>query len=109
MTNEQRKEIYDRAISHYSRGIQLTKAIEELSELIAEIAKFKGFVPPYNKGGFLVAKDAPIIGEMADVIIMLEQMQTIMGITDEDLNSMIAYKLGRLVGRMEREDSDATD
>lgn len=109
MTNEQRKEIYDRAISYYSRGVQLTKAIEELGELIVEIAKFKGFVPPYNNGGFLVAKDAPIIGEMADVIIMLEQMQMILGITDEDLNSMIAYKLGRLVGRMEQEDSNELD
>lgn len=104
MTNEQREEIYDRAISYYGRGIQLTKAIEELSELITEIARFKGFVPPYNNSGFLISKDAPIIGEMADVIIMLEQMQMILGVTDEDLNSMIAYKLGRLVGRMEQED-----
>ena len=45
-----------------------------------------------------------ILGELADVKIMLEQVQLILGFSYEDVEDKVTYKLGRLEGRMERED-----
>lgn len=36
--------------------------------------------------------------------IMLEQVQLILGFSYEDVEDKVTYKLGRIEGRMERED-----
>lgn len=58
-----REQILRAAIAHYGRGTQQLKAIEELSELIQALAKADD---PDN-----------IAEEMADVRIMLDQMEII--------------------------------
>ena len=58
-----RKQILRKAIEHYGKGFQWSKAIEELSELIRALAR---------------ADDAENVAEeMADVRIMLDQLELI--------------------------------
>ena len=62
-TNNVRQEILTAAIKHYGVGAQWSKAIEELSELIRALAR---------------ADDRENIAEeMADVHIMLDQLEII--------------------------------
>ena len=60
-----RKKILSAAIRHYGPGIQRFKAIEELSELIRALARCDD---PEN-----------LAEEMADVRIMLDQLEIIFG------------------------------
>ena len=63
--NKIRKMILEKAIAHYGRGPQRDKAIEELSELIRALAR---------------CDDADNLAEeMADVRIMLDQLEIIFG------------------------------
>lgn len=71
------KELYKRAISDYGKGPQKMKAIEELSELIQAICK-----------GNL----SNIAEEMADVQIMLGQLEIIYDNTKE----VAGYKQSKL-------------
>ena len=59
-----REKILTAAIQKYGRGTQQFKAIEELSELIRALARFD---------------DENIAEEMADVRIMLDQLEIIFG------------------------------
>lgn len=90
---EDREAIYCRAIAHYGAERQIIKAIEEIGELLEEIARYKGGA----------ANQWELMDEIADVTIMLEQMRLIAEIDPAELESRIAYKLGRLTGRMEHE------
>ncbi len=80
----------ERAIETYGKDMQLTVAVEELSELIKEICK--------NKRG--ADNRANIIDEMADCYIMLEQLEIIFDISAEEINDAIVYKLNRLEKRL---------
>lgn len=82
-----------KAIANYGREHQMDKAVEELGELLTEVARYRQDVGRKNA----------LVGEMADVTIMLEQLKIIAGISDEYLEDVISYKLGRLAGRMEAE------
>lgn len=95
MNIENREAIYCRAIARYGAERQIIKAIEEIGELLEEIARYKGGA----------ANRWELMDEMADVTIMLEQMRLIAEIDPAELEDRIAYKLGRLVGRMEREEN----
>lgn len=70
------------AIKHYGRAHQAKKAMEELSECIAAIARADDAAE--NK--------EQLIEEMADVLVMFRQLQLIYGITDEDLQRLVEYK-----------------
>lgn len=80
-----RNEIYISALEMFGVDSQLDVAIEEMSELIKEIIKFKR-----GKGDF-----AKIAEEAADVWIMLEQIIQVFNIEDLTIDLKI-YKLNRL-------------
>ena len=89
MSYEERKPIYNAAIKNYGKHMQQMVAIEEMSELIKELVKF-------NRG----AENQPHIAEeIADVLIMLEQLM-IMFDNESDVNVFIEQKLFRLKFRM---------
>ena len=83
MTDEQRA-ICLRAINHFGPKHQKGKLIEELAELTVEITR--------EQDGR--TDKAKIREELADVIIMCEQMRIIFGAADVDAE--IARKLERL-------------
>lgn len=78
------------AIEHYGSDLQQLKAIEELSELIRALAR---------------ADDADNIAEeMADVRIMLDQLEIIFG-NHLDVRRHEMKKLKRLSGRIHAADT----
>lgn len=88
----------ERAIELYGKDMQLTVAIEELSELIKEICK--------NKRG--ADNRANIIDEMADCYIMLEQLEIIFNISVEETIDAVVYKLKRLEKRLAERSENGT-
>lgn len=89
MTIDERRRVYAEAIAHYGEAHQILKVMEELGEVIAEIPKWLD-----------VDRDNNLWDEVADAAIVLEQMAMIAGIPDEWLKERIAYKVGRLQGRV---------
>lgn len=85
------KDVLKQAIETYGADAQLNVAIEEFSELIKEICKYKRYS----------ANKAAIIEEMADCYIMLEQMSMIFGLDSaviNDAKSQKIYRLKRILG-----------
>ena len=89
-TNNVRREILTAAIKHYGVGAQWSKAIEELSELIRALAR---------------ADDIKNIAEeMADVRIMLDQLEIIFH-NREQVRKYELEKLKRLSERIHAADT----
>ncbi|MFZ3132685.1 MAG: hypothetical protein WA125_16690 [Desulfosporosinus sp.] len=86
-----KEHILHEAIQHYGEQAQFTKAIEECGELIIAIAK----------------SDLPNIAEeVADVRIMLDQVEIMLGL---DTGMIRQSKLERLSERISQEQSAKTD
>ncbi len=83
------KDIIEQAVHHFGPKNQISKAIEEMSELTAELARFQN-----DKG-----MNVNIIEEIADVCIMVEQLKFIFG--EELVNCHIGTKTRRLTLLME--------
>ena len=83
-------------IAHYGTAHQLVKLCEECAELTQQAAKC------YDKG---LAYSDDMIEEIADVLVMIEQFETVMSQPDRDLlEDHIAYKLRRQLDRIESEE-----
>lgn len=90
---------YGKIIEHYGVAAQKVKAIEELSELQKEIAK-----DLIGQGNI-----ENVAEEIADVQIMLRQLQMIYGIDYSDLNKIMSEKTLRTLYRIaveEKEDKE---
>lgn len=74
-------------IEKYGENHQRYKAVEELSELQTLI------VQDANKNGKVPV--GRIVEEMADVYVMLKQMQLVYHIDSRDIQPVIDYKLDR--------------
>ena len=98
MTTEQKIQYI---ADHYGYEPQSRQLVEELSELIQAVCKhnrkFYGKMPLYSRA--CPELDA-IIEEMADVTIMMCQIQHILGIGNLDLDSKIERKLDRQIERI---------
>jgi NTP pyrophosphatase (non-canonical NTP hydrolase) len=73
MTPEQRR-ICLRAVDHFGARHQIQKAIEEMGELITELSRLQDKRTDKDR----------IRGELADVMIMSEQLRIIFGTADVD-------------------------
>ena len=80
----------EKAIETYGKDMQLTVAVEELSELIKEICKYK-------RGA---DNREAIIEEMADCYIMLKQLEIIFDIDYRDIVMISKNKIHRLEKRL---------
>ena len=97
MTEEQKKKVREIA-AHYGIKSQEQVAIEECAELIQAITK-------NNRGAQIgseyVKKIADVAGEIADVLIMCEQLAYLYGI-GELVKEQIDFKIARQLDRMEK-------
>ena len=85
------KETLLKAIERFGKEAQSIVAMEELAELQKEISKsLRG-----QKNQEQMAE------EIADVTIMIMQLQLMYGITDEKVCEYINHKVKRLEGRLE--------
>lgn len=85
----------ERAIEVYGKDMQLTVAVEELSELIKELCKHK-------RGS---ENREAIIEELADCCIMLEQIKIIFNIRTAEITRKVIEKTERLEKRLERNEN----
>lgn len=81
-------DIYDRAIAHYGDKKQLLQACEECAELIQAISKVTRYTGKSYVDG--------VCEEIADVMIMCEQVRRIFGISPADIEKERERKLARL-------------
>ena len=86
-------EIMRSAIGKNGRAMQTVVAIEEMSELQKELSKFIR-----GKGN-----RENLIEEMADVLIMITQIQLMYHIPDDDVEKAMHFKLNRLKERTQDE------
>lgn len=87
---EERRAVYEAAIEHYGVDCQIWKAVEEMSELVKELAKLQN-------GGGTTHED--LVDELADVTIMMEQLRLLFG-ANKDVRARMDYKVIRLARRM---------
>lgn len=102
MTEEQKAKCHKIA-DHYGEEHQMLKAVEEMAELSQVIIKAVND-PPNDKFQAEMMKDE-MLSELADVIIMTEQL--VKYVADNDcatlLDGLVNRKLNRQLERMERE------
>ena len=89
-------------INHFGRNNQLNKAKEELKELKEAIEELQVYEQcPVKTEEIFKKKKYNVLQEMADVYVMLEQLQIIMNISDDDINNMIENKINRTLFRIQ--------
>ena len=89
-------EILEKAIKHYGSQNQMKQAIEELAELIVAINKYTRYPDE-------IETKQHVTEEIADVLIMIDQLKIILDIKDYEINCYRDYKLLRLERRMNNE------
>lgn len=89
------KEIVSKSLDTYGNGIQLVVCMEELSELTQAISKEKR-----GKG----SRDN-LIEEMADVMICMEILKQVYGISDNEIQNYVCQKQNRCIERMKSDES----
>lgn len=95
MTYEQRLKIYLMFINLWGVNLQLVMAIEEMSELQKEMTKaIRG-----------KQRISAIIEEVSDVQIMLEQIKLIFNISENEITSVIDFKLNRSLENIKKEET----
>lgn len=86
-------------MKHYGPRCQLIKTMEELSELQVELARHLNHIGSMES----------ITNELADVHIMLSQIQAMLFIDQDDLESRIAFKIDRQLKRIQEEETQPDD
>lgn len=90
LTNKDVQNFIDIVITKYGIDHQVTVAIEELSELQKELCKY------IRRSGNLFN----IAEEIADVQLMLWQMQTVFDVRQEEVDRRIKYKIDRTINEI---------
>lgn len=101
-------------VKHYDNDAQIRQLIEEMAELTQALNKLwraeQGYINEYydgyKKGAAVKICRESVIEETADVMICLEELKYILGVSDEEIKQYIDVKLNRQVERMEREENE---
>ena len=89
-------------INHFGKDNQFNKAKEELKELKEAIDELQVYEQcPVKSEEYFKKKKYNVLQEMADVYVMLEQLQIMMNISDDDINNMIKNKVDRTLFRIQ--------
>lgn len=101
-------------VKHYDNDAQIRQLIEEMAELTQALNKLwraeQGYINEYydgyKKGAAIEICRESVIEETADVMICLEELKYILGISDKELKRCIDIKLNRQLERMGREENE---
>lgn len=96
---DQRDAAYRRIISEYGADPQIDVAIEEMGGLTKALLKLRQVHKKNDCGSRLACREA-IIDELADVSIMIRQME-ILFLADDEVDKRIDEKIKRQLKRME--------
>ena len=104
-TIENSKHILQKALETYGGDKQTWKCQEEIGEYLQAIGKMKSTAEIYQKGTEEWREAySNLTEEIADCIIMLEQMKILYGAAQ--VNTWIHYKLDRLERRLKEGEQD---
>ena len=82
-------------LNHYGQSKQEMQAVQELTEVILLLTAR----PDQRKDDYR----AKLTEEIADAIVMIEQVKMIHMISDDDITENIVYKLRRTLDRIDKE------
>lgn len=88
---KEKEQLYKKAIEKWGKELQITLAIEEMSELQKELCK-------YLRGD---RNRSAILEEITDVEIMIEQIKIILNVDELNIKELKEYKINRLKKRIE--------
>lgn len=100
MTSEERDIVFRRCICDYGTNPQIDMAVEEMSELTKALMKWRR-----AKGAGLTDARDCIVDELADVRIMVRQMEILFQCEDE-VERRIDFKTKRQSERLEKRATD---
>lgn len=105
MMNKTEKAVFEHAISHYGKDEQIRIAQEECAELISALSKYHRVetFQAYDKRKVQRTINH-IAEEMADVQIMLDQLQLMFGFTKKQLDEIREMKIERLNSNLPEEE-----
>ena len=83
------KDLYERNIQYHGIEQETTIAMEECSELIQAISKCKRY-------GCVDKHRNNLIEEIADVLIIINELQLIYDISNDDIENIKKYKIDRM-------------
>lgn len=83
---------------HYGKTKQKVQAVQELSELICVLTR--------RKDQEDAAHQLKLIDEIADSLVMIEQIRQLYGISGEEIEHRIEYKLLRQLARIKAEGTE---
>ena len=87
--------VVKKSIEHYGADLQTVVCMEECAELIQAISKMKrGKDNRYN-----------LIEEIADVMICIEILKQVYGISDNEIQNYVCQKQNRSIERMKSDES----
>lgn len=87
--------VVQNSIKHYGSDLQTTVCMEECSELIQAISKMKRGKDNRDN----------LIEEMADVMICMEILKQVYGISDNEIQNYVCQKQNRCIERMKSDES----
>lgn len=82
--------LYERAIRKFGKNNQVMVAMEEMAELTQELSKQERGIGNHDN----------LVGEMADIYIILEQMKIIYNVSENELEIFRKMKRKRLEGML---------
>ena len=91
--------VVKKSIEHYGADLQTVVCMEECSELIQAISKMQR------------GKDnrANLIEEVADVMICIEILKQVYGISDNEIQNYVCQKQNRSIERMKSDESQEVE
>ena len=95
-----------KVIAHYGEDAQSMIHMEECAELIQAISKMRRVKKAYLDGAVDDDSEAyyNLVEECADVLICIEQVMEMYGISDQEIQIMVDKKVARQEARMDESD-----
>lgn len=87
--------VVKKSIEHYGADLQTVVCMEECAELIQAISKMKRGKDNRNN----------LIEEVADVMICIEILKQVYGISDNEIQNYVCQKQNRSIERMKSDES----
>lgn len=99
MTQEEKKGVLEAIVAHYSADSRTDLAVEEMAELTKALLKHRRAAGEPERTLALMS----VCEEMADVLIMIEQLKLVLHLNDDLIADWVDKKLARQMERMEKE------
>ena len=97
MEQQERDQLYKKAFDSWGEDLQVGMLYEEMAELTIAVNKRRRKHLTLEQG---IASKEHITEEIADVRIMIEQLQWMLNIYSEDVEAQMERKLERLAERL---------